>query len=144
MRNRDFGPVWAASQPDAPRSTDAMSWVRRIRWIGDVPLLISVPQIVVPLAIWAFTLTNPPGGRHPAESKIQLIMPGQRRGELGRHPAMIGLGLALGAGAVATHMAMRLTGQPTAIAAGSLRFTPARLTPTVRPGRTHLMTVWQG
>src|SRR5439155_3541738 len=37
--------------------------------------------------------------------------------ELGRHPAMIGLGLALGAGAVATHMAMRLTGQPTAIAA---------------------------
>jgi Kef-type K+ transport system membrane component KefB len=37
--------------------------------------------------------------------------------ELGRHPAMIGLGLALGVGAVATHMAMRLTGQPTTIAA---------------------------
>jgi Kef-type K+ transport system membrane component KefB len=37
--------------------------------------------------------------------------------ELGRHPSMIGLGLALGAGAVATHTAMRLTGQPTAIAA---------------------------
>jgi len=51
--------------------------------ISDVPLLISVPKIVIPLAIWAFTLTNPPGGRHPAESKIQLIMPGQRRGELG-------------------------------------------------------------
>ena len=37
--------------------------------------------------------------------------------ELGRHPAMIGLGLALGTGAVVTHAAMRLTGQPTAIAA---------------------------
>jgi Kef-type K+ transport system membrane component KefB len=32
--------------------------------------------------------------------------------ELGRHPALIGLGVALGAGAVATHAAMRLTGQP--------------------------------
>jgi Kef-type K+ transport system membrane component KefB len=37
--------------------------------------------------------------------------------ELGRHPSMIGLGLALGAGAVVAHAAMRLTGQPTAIAA---------------------------
>jgi Kef-type K+ transport system membrane component KefB len=36
--------------------------------------------------------------------------------ELGRHPALIGLGLALGAGAVATHAAMRLTGPPTVIA----------------------------
>jgi Kef-type K+ transport system membrane component KefB len=36
--------------------------------------------------------------------------------ELGRHPSLIGLGLALGAGAVATHAAMRLTGQPIAIA----------------------------
>jgi Kef-type K+ transport system membrane component KefB len=36
--------------------------------------------------------------------------------ELARHPALIGLGLALGAGAVATHAAMRLTGQATAIA----------------------------
>jgi Kef-type K+ transport system membrane component KefB len=36
--------------------------------------------------------------------------------ELGRHPALIGLGLALGAGAVVTHVAMRLTGQPAAIA----------------------------
>jgi Kef-type K+ transport system membrane component KefB len=37
--------------------------------------------------------------------------------ELGRHPSMLGLGLALGTGAVVTHAAMRLTGQPTAIAA---------------------------
>jgi Kef-type K+ transport system membrane component KefB len=36
--------------------------------------------------------------------------------ELGRHPAMIGLGLALGAGAVATHAAVRLTGQPLPVA----------------------------
>jgi Kef-type K+ transport system membrane component KefB len=37
--------------------------------------------------------------------------------DLGRHPAMVGLGLALGAGAVATHAGMRLTGQPAAVAA---------------------------
>jgi Kef-type K+ transport system membrane component KefB len=37
--------------------------------------------------------------------------------ELGRHPGLIGLGLALGAGAVAVHVAMRLIGQavPTAL-----------------------------
>jgi hypothetical protein len=48
-----------------------------------VPLLMSIPQVAVPLAVWAFTLTNPPGGRHPAESKIQLILPGQGRGGRG-------------------------------------------------------------
>ncbi len=36
---------------------------------------------------------------------------------LARHPALIGLGLALGAGAVLAHLAMRLTGQPTPLAA---------------------------
>lgn len=46
--------------------------------VDSVPLLLEVTD-VVPLAIWAFTLTNPPGGRHPAESKIQLIVPGQGR-----------------------------------------------------------------
>ena len=45
--------------------------------MDDVPLLLGVSGIAVPLAVWAFTLTHPPGGRHPAESKIQLIMPGQ-------------------------------------------------------------------
>jgi Kef-type K+ transport system membrane component KefB len=35
--------------------------------------------------------------------------------ELGRHPALVGLGLVLGAGAIVTHAAMRLTGQPTAV-----------------------------
>lgn len=46
--------------------------------VDSVPLPLEVTN-VVPLAIWAFTLTNPPGGRHPAESKIQLIVPGQGR-----------------------------------------------------------------
>ncbi|OLE21477.1 MAG: sodium:proton antiporter [Actinobacteria bacterium 13_1_20CM_3_71_11] len=36
--------------------------------------------------------------------------------ELGRHPALIGLGAALGAGAVLAHLAMRLTGQPAPLA----------------------------
>jgi hypothetical protein len=51
--------------------------------MDTVPLLVTIPQVAVPLAVWAFTLTNPPGGRHPAESKIQLILPGQGRGERG-------------------------------------------------------------
>jgi Kef-type K+ transport system membrane component KefB len=37
--------------------------------------------------------------------------------ELGRHPALIGLGLALGTGAIVTHAATRLTGQPMAVGA---------------------------
>lgn len=36
--------------------------------------------------------------------------------ELGRHPALIGLGVALGAGAVATHAAMSLSRQPLPVA----------------------------
>ncbi len=39
---------------------------------------------VVPVAIWAFNVTSPPGGRHPLESKIQLIAPGQERDARGR------------------------------------------------------------
>jgi hypothetical protein len=49
--------------------------------LDGVPLLMQVDCIAVRLAVWAFTLTNPPGGRHPAESKIQLIMPGQKKGQ---------------------------------------------------------------
>ena len=37
--------------------------------------------------------------------------------DLGRHPSYVVLGALLGAGAVAAHVAMRLTGQPTAIGA---------------------------
>jgi Kef-type K+ transport system membrane component KefB len=36
---------------------------------------------------------------------------------LATHPALVGLGLALGAGAVLIHVAMRVTGQPVPIAA---------------------------
>lgn len=54
-----------------------------VGWLTDVPLVVRVPEIAVPLAVWAFTLTSPPGGRHPSESKIQLIMPGQGRQEHG-------------------------------------------------------------
>jgi Kef-type K+ transport system membrane component KefB len=38
-------------------------------------------------------------------------------GDLGRHPRLIGLGLALGAGAVLTHVALWVTGQPVPLAA---------------------------
>jgi hypothetical protein len=41
------------------------------------------PRRILKLAVWAFTVTSPPGGRHPLESKIQLIAPGQRRDERG-------------------------------------------------------------
>jgi hypothetical protein len=58
--------------------------------MDDVPLLLSLPTIAVPLAVWAFTLTNPPGGRHPAESKIQLIMPGQQRDQRGQFDGPVG------------------------------------------------------
>jgi hypothetical protein len=51
--------------------------------VNAVPLLMTIPQVAVPLAVWAFTLTHPPGGRHPAESKIQLIVAGQGRGRRG-------------------------------------------------------------
>src|SRR6478672_10428568 len=36
---------------------------------------------------------------------------------LGQHPSLIGLGVALGVGALATHLVPRLTGQPTALGA---------------------------
>ncbi len=38
---------------------------------------------IIPLSVFAFTVTSPPGGRHPLESKIQLIGPGHERGERG-------------------------------------------------------------
>lgn len=50
--------------------------------LDEVPLLIDI-RAMVPLAVWTFTLTNPPGGRHPAESKIQVMVPGQGRSERG-------------------------------------------------------------
>lgn len=50
--------------------------------IDTAPMPVEIAG-VIPLVVWAFTLTNPPGGRHPLESKIQLIVPGQKRGERG-------------------------------------------------------------
>jgi hypothetical protein len=48
--------------------------------VDEVPLLLTVPGLV-PLAVWAFTITSPPGGREPTESKIQIMVPGQGRDE---------------------------------------------------------------
>lgn len=50
--------------------------------LEDAPFALK-PRGVLPLAIWAYTVTSPPGGRHPLESKIQLIAPGQGRNERG-------------------------------------------------------------
>jgi hypothetical protein len=50
--------------------------------IDAVPFVVK-PKRVVQLAVWAFTVTSPPGGRHPLESKIQIMVPGQARGERG-------------------------------------------------------------
>ena len=49
---------------------------------SKVPFRLSVASIG-DLAIYAFTLTSPPGGRAIDECKIQLIAPGQARGERG-------------------------------------------------------------
>lgn len=48
----------------------------------EVPFRLEVRGLI-PLAVWAFTITSPPGGRHPLESKIQLMVPGQGRDERG-------------------------------------------------------------
>lgn len=65
--------------------------------VDSIPLLIDV-RAIVPLAVWGFTLTSPPGGRHPAESKIQLMVPGQGRrdrgnfqGPAGRFKLLVGV-----------------------------------------------------
>jgi hypothetical protein len=50
--------------------------------LEEVPFRLKT-RGVLEVAIWAFNLTSPPGGRHPSESKIQLIAPGQGREERG-------------------------------------------------------------
>lgn len=65
------------------RLLDALPDAEVIGSVADVPLVLKLPGIAMPLAFWIFTLTNPPGGRHPSEYKIQLMVPGQRRGERG-------------------------------------------------------------
>jgi hypothetical protein len=48
----------------------------------DVPFRVEVDGLL-PMAIYAFTVTDPPGGRDPRELKIQLIAPGHLRGQRG-------------------------------------------------------------
>lgn len=50
--------------------------------LDAVPLRIQVRGLL-PLAIYTFTITDPPGGRAADELKIQLIAPGQKKGERG-------------------------------------------------------------
>lgn len=50
--------------------------------LAAIPFLIELDGLV-PLAVYAFTITDPPGGRDADELKIQLIVPGQGRGERG-------------------------------------------------------------
>lgn len=52
----------------------------------EVPFRVEVKGLV-PLAIYAFTVSDPPGGREPDELKIQLIAPGQERGKRGNFDA---------------------------------------------------------
>lgn len=54
--------------------------------LGDSPFVVKVKGLV-PIAIFGFTVTAPPGGRHKSELKIQLIAPGQQRGEPGTFTA---------------------------------------------------------
>lgn len=49
----------------------------------DVPFTIEVSGIKPKLAVFAYTISDPPGGRSPEELKIQLIAPGQQKGEKG-------------------------------------------------------------
>ena len=51
--------------------------------VDDVPFLLK-PTGLLPLAVFAFTVTDPPGGREATELKIQFIAPGQGRHERGR------------------------------------------------------------
>lgn len=54
--------------------------------LEDVPLRVEVTGLL-PLAMYAFAVSDPPGGREPDELKIQLIAPGQERGERGNFDA---------------------------------------------------------
>ena len=54
--------------------------------LEDVPFLLQAKGLI-PVAIYAFTVTDPPGGRDADELKIQMIAPGQGKGERGSLPA---------------------------------------------------------
>lgn len=50
---------------------------------SEVPLVLQVQGLAMPVAVFAFTVSDPPGGRPADELKIQLIAPGQQKGESG-------------------------------------------------------------
>jgi hypothetical protein len=52
----------------------------------EVPLRLNVRGLL-PLAVYAFTVSDPPGGREADELKIQLIAPGHTRGTKGNFEA---------------------------------------------------------
>jgi len=54
------------------------AWASVAGSLGQVPLLIDAPGFGA-FALYAFTLTAPPGGRPIGEYKVQLIQPGQPR-----------------------------------------------------------------
>lgn len=54
--------------------------------VNDVPFMVEVKGLL-PLAIFAFTVSDPPGGRPFNELKIQLIAPGQKKGQTGNFKA---------------------------------------------------------
>lgn len=50
----------------------------------STPLLVNLtPPLSLKLRVYLFNCTNPPGGRALDEYKIQVILPGQKRGERG-------------------------------------------------------------
>ena len=88
-RLRDAEPARRSTVPGLPKSTlnrailDALGDSVESHGEEDrFPFPLKVKG-VVSLAVFAFTITSPPGGRHPLESKIQLIAPGQGKGERG-------------------------------------------------------------
>ena len=50
--------------------------------LEDKPLLVDLkPPLPHKIRLYIFNLTHPPGGRPISEHKIQIIVPGQKRGE---------------------------------------------------------------
>ena len=58
-----------------------------IVWHSDIssfPLLVDLQPRNLHLRVYLWNCTNPPGGRTLDEYKIQVILPGQQRGERGQ------------------------------------------------------------
>jgi hypothetical protein len=48
--------------------------------VEEIPFRLK-PRRLLRMAVYAYTVTDPPGGREADELKIQIIAPGQRKGE---------------------------------------------------------------